>query len=155
MAAGFSIGDRVQTSFGKGLIREARNHGRFLVDVGGRAMVIPEADIVPIDVSKKRARAAPAVPRGPARPSQGPDRQSADKSHADVDLHGLTVEEALVRAEHALNDALLADCAELRLIHGRSGGRIRAALHRRLRDIPGIRGFGLDPRNAGVTIVRL
>jgi len=72
-----------------------------------------------------------------------------------VDLHGLTVEEALVRAEHALNDAMLADCAELRLIHGRSGGRIRAALHRRLSEIPSVRGFGLDPRNAGVTVVRL
>ena len=63
--------------------------------------------------------------------------------------------EALGRAEQALNEALLADLAELRFIHGRSGGRIRAAVHRWLRDIHGIRGFGLDPRNEGITIVSL
>jgi DNA mismatch repair protein MutS2 len=80
---------------------------------------------------------------------------SARRAPAEVDLHGLTVEEALVRAERALDDALLADCSELRLIHGKSGGRVRAALHRRLLDIGAVRAFRLDPRNAGVTIVSL
>jgi dsDNA-specific endonuclease/ATPase MutS2 len=68
-------------------------------------------------------------------------------------LHGLTVEEALVRATEALNDALLADRPELRLIHGRSGGRIKAALHRQLGHIHAVRSVRLDPRNSGVTIV--
>jgi DNA mismatch repair protein MutS2 len=72
-----------------------------------------------------------------------------------VDLHGLTVEEALARAELALNDAMLADLPELRLIHGRSGGRIKAALYRRLGTISAVRAVRLDPRNAGVTIVTL
>lgn len=82
-----------------------------------------------------------------------PDKLPAGR--LEVDLHGLTVVEALARAEQALNDALLADAAELRLIHGRSGGRIRAALHRRLAEIPTVRGFHVDAANAGVTIVRL
>ena len=60
-----------------------------------------------------------------------------------------------MRAESALSEALLADAEVLRLIHGRSGGRIRAALHRRLRELPGVRAFRLDPRNEGVTIVEL
>ena len=72
-----------------------------------------------------------------------------------MDLHGLTVDEALARAEQALNDALLADFPEIRLIHGQSGGRIRAALHRRLGEIPTVRAFRLDPRNPGATIVSL
>jgi dsDNA-specific endonuclease/ATPase MutS2 len=63
-----------------------------------------------------------------------------------VDLHGLTVEGALARAEQALNDALLA---------GKSGGRIRAALHRRLHEISTVRAFRLEPGNPGVTIVSL
>jgi DNA-nicking Smr family endonuclease len=74
---------------------------------------------------------------------------------AEVDLHGLTVEEALTRVDDALNAALLADVPELRLVHGRSGGRIRAALHRRLKEISSVRAFRLDPRNPGVTIVSL
>lgn len=70
-----------------------------------------------------------------------------------MDLHGLTTVEALARVDDALNEALLADAAELRVIHGRSGGRLRAALHRHLRDLN--RGFRLDPSNEGVTIVAL
>jgi DNA mismatch repair protein MutS2 len=74
---------------------------------------------------------------------------------AEIDLHGCTVEEALAKVEDALNEALLADVAQLRFIHGRSGGRIRAALHQRLRDIRTVRHFLIDPRNDGVTIVEL
>jgi hypothetical protein len=41
------------------------------------------------------------------------------------------------------------------VIHGRSGGRIRASLHRWLRSIPTIRAYRVDPLNAGVTIISL
>ena len=116
-------------------------------------MVIPEADLAGIETRKRKAGSADTDTNGPAVRSH--DRSSGAKNYADVDLHGLTVEEALARAEDALNEALIEDCAELRVIHGRSGGRIRAALHRRLREIPSVRGFGLDPRNPGVTIVKL
>jgi dsDNA-specific endonuclease/ATPase MutS2 len=40
-------------------------------------------------------------------------------------------------------------------VHGRSGGRLRAALHRQLREVPAVRAFRLDPANAGVTIVEI
>jgi dsDNA-specific endonuclease/ATPase MutS2 len=43
----------------------------------------------------------------------------------------------------------------VRFIHGRSGGRLRGALHGRLRQIAAVREFRLDPRNPGVTIVSL
>ena len=72
-----------------------------------------------------------------------------------MDLHGLTTMEAIARAERAVNDALLADMAQVRFIHGRSGGRVRAALHRWLREVPTVREFRVDPANDGVTIVEL
>jgi DNA mismatch repair protein MutS2 len=149
----FTAGDAVQTPFGKGVVREVRNNGRLLVDVAGRALVIAEADVSLIDERKRKAAAAARRSSAPAVSS--PARREASRAEVSVDLHGLTVEEALARAEHALNEALLADVAALRLIHGRSGGRIRAALHRWLSDIPNVRAFSLDPRNDGVTIVRL
>jgi DNA mismatch repair protein MutS2 len=67
----------------------------------------------------------------------------------------MTVAEALERAERGLNDALLADESELRLIHGRSGGRLKSALHHWLKGAASVRTFRLDPRNEGVTIVVL
>jgi len=152
MAPKCAVGDAVQTPFGKGLIRATRNNGRLLVDVGGRALVIPEADISLLD--RRRRKAGSGAPDSDAPHGLSPGRPPASGAPAEVDLHGLTVEEALARAEHVLNDAVLAGVDELRLIHGRSGGRIRAALHRWLRQIPTVRGFALDPRNEGVTIVR-
>lgn len=152
MAAQFTVGGAVQTPFGKGIVREVRNNGCLLVDVRGRALVVKESEISVRDASPpSRIRDAPlGNTRAPtqAQPDAGGEAR-------EVDLHGLTVEAALARAEQALNEALLADVAELRLIHGRSGGRIRAALHRRLREISSVRGFQLDPRNEGVTLVRL
>ena len=144
-----SVGLVVQTPLGRGIVRQLRGRGRVLVEVNGRAVELDERALTPVDppsgrIRKKRVP-APEVPAGP--PAGG------GEAFPDVDLHGLTVEEAMSRVDRVLNDALLSDAHELRLIHGRSGGRIRGALHRRLAAIPTVRAFRLDPRNAGVTIV--
>jgi hypothetical protein len=156
----FSPGDPVQTPLGKGIVREVRHGARYVVDVRGRAVVFAARDVTTVESSGRRgartrraARAdAAAIPHVAAA---APHAASSSGAAREVDLHGLTVPEALARAEDALNEALLANAAELHVIHGRSGGRIRAALHARLGGIPSVRDFALDPRNAGITIVRL
>ena len=147
MASRFAAGDTVQTRFGKGVVLEVRNADRLVVDVQGRSLVLAEHEISVRDPPRKRSRGQAATGRQ-SQPAAAP-------AQVEVDLHGRTVEEALARADQALNDALLADVSELRFIHGRSGGRIRAALHLRLAEIPTVRNFRLDPRNEGVTIVTL
>jgi DNA mismatch repair protein MutS2 len=79
------------------------------------------------------------------------------RTHAasSVDLHGMTTEEAVAAVDAFLNDAILASLDEVRIIHGRSGGRLKAAVHARLRGLTAIRGFRVDPANPGVTIVSL
>jgi DNA mismatch repair protein MutS2 len=67
----------------------------------------------------------------------------------------MTVEEAVTALDTFLNDALLAGHADVRVIHGRSGGRLKAAVHARLKQLVAVRAFRLDPANAGVTIVTL
>jgi len=146
------VGLAVQTPFGKGVVREVRNRGQILVEVHERALLVHEADVSPIE-SRGTARRAPRG-RADIPALVEPPTQS---SHVPIeyDLHGLTVEEALSRASQAVNDALLANLPHVRFIHGRSGGRIRGALHRWLRETPGIQGFRLDPRNPGVTVATL
>jgi DNA mismatch repair protein MutS2 len=144
MASRFTVGDAVQTRFGKGVVREIRNGNRVMVDVRGSALVLAGSEVSSLDPPRKRSNVPP------------PTHDGSDRAiPAEIDLHGLTVEEALERMEQALSDAMLADVSELRLIHGRSGGRLRAALQRRLRETPSVRKFRLDPRNEGVTIVSL
>jgi DNA mismatch repair protein MutS2 len=152
-AAHFKPGDAVQTRLGKGIVREIRNGGRVMVDVHGRALLVRDDEIALLATRGKTTVHSPV--RAKAGRDGLPPKRDARTRTTEVDLHGLTVEEALDRVQRALNDALLADCGELRLIHGRSSGRIRAAVHRQLRDMPGVRGFRLDPNNEGVTIVTL
>ena len=144
MTGRFAVGDAVQTPLGKGTVRDVQNSGRLVIQVQQRTLVMP-ADSVSLLPGAKR-KAAPA-----AQPSATlPARRHAP---SEVDLHGLRVEEALAQIDAALDAALLAGLAELRFVHGRSGGRLRGALHQRLRAIPTVRSFRLDPRNPGVTIV--
>ena len=131
-------------------MREVRNGGRLLVQIQARMVVVAGQDATPATASR-RAPASSVLPAASAAPT-APVRGHAP---AEVDLHGLRVDEALLRIDDALDAALRAGHAELRFIHGRSGGRLRGALHERLRGISAVRGVRLDPHNAGVTIVAL
>lgn len=148
----FAAGDMVQTPFGKGVVREVRNSNLLLVEVKGAALVVKDTEVSALTSSRKRSR----EPRASEVDSQSirPTRESRTMS-AEIDLHGLTVEQALDRVQQALNEAMLADQSEVRFIHGRSGGRLREALQHCLRDTPSVRKFRLDPQNEGVTIVSL
>lgn len=77
----------------------------------------------------------------------------------EIDMHGLRVEEMLVRLDQFLNEALLGRVDEVRIIHGHGSGALKKALHRRLKEL-GIRHFrlgepGQTPGGDGVTIVSL
>lgn len=174
----FSRGDAVQTPLGKGVVQDVRNNGRLLVELKGRGVEVAAASVTRLEVShpsRTRTKArrdrdrteglaaaagsaadtahpAPRTAHSAARSAASP---RASATRAEVDLHGLTVEQALARADEALSEAMLADLPELRLVHGRSGGRIRAALHRRLSQIASVRSFRLEPGNPGATIVAL
>ena len=145
-------GDMVQTPLGKGTLREVRGGGRLLVEIDGRRVQFDSSVVRPLVLSKKASKKQrpAASPAAFDSPDVATDRRRAP---SEVDLHGLVVEEALARALSAINDALLAGASQLRLIHGRSGGRIKAALHRELRELPSVRAFRIDSSNEGVTIV--
>ena len=82
-----------------------------------------------------KSRSTAPIPSSAAPPDVARARTaSSGRGPRELDLHGCTVDEALERVERMLNDALLADALELRVIHGRSGGRLKAALHARLRE---------------------
>ena len=139
-------GDRVHvTSIGTGTIRDVRNGGRYLVEIKGRSIVVSGSELKLADPPKSR-RAKP-----PAPTPQSP----ADMRVASIDLHGKTTMEAVDALDAVLNDVLMAGGSVLHVIHGRSGGRVKAAVHRRLKEVAAVHAFRVDPRNPGVTIVTL
>ena len=149
---GFEIGQHVRVAaLGKGVVREVRNGARYLVDVQGRSVVVVEAQLTLVIEPKVRKKVA-AEHRSPAAVANELVRPGAPSS---LDLHGMTVDEAIAALDEFLSEAILSGHAEVRIIHGRSGGRLRDAVHRRVKLLPSIRAFRLDPSNPGVTIVTL
>ena len=77
---------------------------------------------------------------------------------AGLKLPPLTVPEAIERADKFLDQALLAEMHEIRLIHGHGTGQLRRALAEFLSDHPLVEKFALAPPNqggGGVTVVEL
>ena len=151
----FQAGDAVHVAlFGRGTVREARNGGRYLVEVKGAAMVVAASALTAVSERKRRKRAA-GLPAPQPDPAGRADSVPSSAAPSSLDLHGRTVAEAEALVDAFLNDAMLAGHATVRIIHGISGGRVRAAAHGRLRACPTVRAFRVDPSNAGVTIVSL
>ena len=143
----FAAGDPVHVrNIGKGTVREVRNGDRYLVDVQGRSILTSGDQLMAIATPAKS-------PRTTTAPRSRAVYEAPMSAASSLDLHGHTTGEAVEALAAFLNAALLAGAAEVRIIHGRSGGRIKAAVHAQLKGIASIRGYRVDPANAGVTIV--
>jgi DNA mismatch repair protein MutS2 len=146
-------GDRIHVaSLGPGIIREVRNAGRYLVELKGRSLVVFATQIQLVEPKKpKRARQqnGPSALKVEATPDGELSRV------ASIDLHGKTTLEAVEAVDAFLNDVLIDGGRVAHIIHGRSGGRLKAAVHQRLKQLTAVRAFRVDPLNAGVTIVTL
>ena len=171
--AAFAPGDRVHVAaLGTGVVREVRNGGRFLIELKGRSIVVAAADLKPAQPPRRApvarstqhiareehvARDGVAREKHVAREHVAREHLARSTQHVArvLDLHGKTTAEAIEALDAFLNDALLAGAGEAQIIHGRSGGRLKAAVHARLRQLPSLRGFRVDPRNPGVTIIQL
>lgn len=161
----FAPGDRVHLpGLGTGVVREIRSGGRLAVEIRGRLIVVHGHALEPVAQDRRSApsRGARAAAPAPApSPSSSPSPSaSASSSSAratagtrSLDLHGRTVAEALDDLERFVNEALLEGCAAVRVIHGRSGGKVKTAVHAYLRKLSVVTSVRVDPANVGVTIV--
>ena len=76
----------------------------------------------------------------------------------EVRLRHLTVDEALIKLDKYLNDAVMAGLYQVRVIHGKGSGTIRLVARRQLAHHPLVKSFRpgeYGEGGAGVTIVEL
>ena len=74
----------------------------------------------------------------------------------EVNLIGMTVDEALPVMEKYLDDAYLAHLPSVRVVHGRGTGALKNAVHKRLRQLKYVKEFRLGQfgeGDSGVTVV--
>jgi len=135
----------------KGRIVAVGGKGRYRVALGAVTSWHAESELSEVAGGRRRAKAQ-AAPQ-PIRGAVQSERQPEAAGLRTLDLHGLTVEEALAKLGSTLDQAIRAGLDGVEIIHGISGGRLRGAVHKYLRDVPSVVRFGLDPRNPGVTKV--
>jgi len=126
---------RIRATGARGRIVEVRG-ARGLVEAGALRIEVPLHDLELID-----ALTAPTRPRGVwSTPAKGPVR-------VEVDLRGMRVDEVGLELDRALDDAVLEDLEQLRIIHGKGTG----ALRQRVGEILSDDGRVLEHRMGGPT----
>ena len=95
----------------------------------------------------------------PGKSSTGQGRIKMSKSASispEINLLGCTVDEAVAKLDKYLDDAYISKLSQVRIVHGKGTGALRAGITAYLKGIPYIRNFRLGEAgegDAGVTIV--
>ena len=134
-------GDRVRVMDGgpKGVVIEIRD-GRAVIDASGIRMKVPLSDLEPLDPTgaQEGARAASVSWSAPTGPVQ-----------TEVDLRGLRVDEVERKLFHAMDEAILNELPELRIIHGKGTGAVRTRVTELLETDGRVAVFRLGGRTEG------
>ena len=106
---------------------------------------VPLHNLEPASASQEQR---PSVAAPEYHPEVGPE----------LDLRGMTGDEALVKVEHFLDDALVAGLHRVDIIHGKGTGALRKRISEFLKNYPHAKSFRLGEWNeggTGVTVVEL
>ena len=138
-----------------------------IIDVNGNDVTI-QVGILKMNVPAKKCLVTKAQPVS-TEPESNKKRKKAGYSHQmfvaksssakqEVDLRGMTLNEAIPIVDKAIDDALLAGISQLRLIHGKGTGALRAGLTAYLesnRFVKKLELASLETGGSGATVIDL
>ncbi|PTQ51063.1 MAG: Recombination inhibitory protein MutS2 [Hydrogenibacillus schlegelii] len=130
----------------KGTLLELRPNGEAVVQLGVMKLTLPASDLVPVEGDK------PPAPAGGVRVTV------ERRAPFEVDLRGMTVEEAREALDEVLDRALLEGRDRLVVIHGLGTGALKRGVAEFLRRHPAVKRFRSGEKEeggSGVTIVEL
>lgn len=146
-APALTIGQRVRLESGTaGEVLELRSDGNAVVRVGSLKLVVPPATLTPYSKGDRDGRPQ-------RRRHEGVEVAAAAY---EVDLRGMTGDEAEQVVIAALDSAILAEQPYLRVIHGKGTGVVRERVQRVLKQDRRVKASAFAPQNqggTGVTIV--
>ena len=88
--------------------------------------------------------------------SSGIKMSKSSSVSTEINLLGMTVDEAISHLDKYLDDAYIAHLSQVRIVHGKGTGALRAGIHKHLRKLKNVKEFHLaeyGEGDAGVTIV--
>ncbi|MEM7417631.1 MAG: endonuclease MutS2 [Gemmatimonadota bacterium] len=133
---------RVRQTGAIGTVVEVRGR-KVTVEVGALRLEVRRSDVDPVEAPKKKPRGGW---KGPSRDHQ---------VRQEIDLRGMRVDEIGIEVDRALDEALLEDLSQLRIIHGKGTGALRQRVTEILDQDARVRSFrmgGPGEGGAGVTV---
>ena len=137
-------------SGGTGDVLELRDDGTAVVAAGAMKIVLDASALAPLPPPSRAARREARVA------AKSSTSQETDTAALEVDLRGLTGDEAEQATIAAVDAAVLAEQPFLRIIHGMGTGVVRERVRRVVSGDRRVTRFGFAPRNqggTGVTVV--
>ena len=131
------------------------NRGNLFVQMG---ILRSQVNIKDLELLKENSVSAPGLDNS-KKNGTGAGKIKMSKSatvSTEVNLIGMTVDEAIPVMDKYLDDAYLAHLPQVRVVHGRGTGALRAAAHKHLKKLKYVKEFHLGEYgegDTGVTIV--
>ena len=143
------LGDRVRigATGAKGRVVELRDD-RALVEVGGIKLEVPLEEVEILDPLPAQKGVSTPAGHGWTGPPRG-------QAKLEIDLRGMRVHEVEIELMRALDQAILEELSELRIIHGKGTGALRKRVGEMLagdRRVGSVRMGGPTEGGAGVTV---
>ncbi|NDC39263.1 MAG: hypothetical protein EBZ48_14660 [Proteobacteria bacterium] len=149
---GISVGTSVLVTKLKkhGTVLEDLGGGSYKVQIGALSMRVDETDLTVSAQSTKKPLRDSVAPEGITISS---DASQKWRSLRSLDLHGMTVSEALRILEEHLSRAVMANVSEVEVMHGLGTGKLKDSILEHLKTMPVVKGVSPHPFNRGITRV--
>jgi DNA mismatch repair protein MutS2 len=143
----FKEGDavRVVTLKRDGVVQTLLGRERYRIAVGSLAITCTTNELTPAQSKSPSSQPSPQAKR-PSPPPRPPQT---------LDLHGLTVDEAIRKLDSWLDAVILSELSHVKVVHGLGTGRVQRAVHERLQMFAAVKRFSINQWNAGETDVYL
>ena len=135
-----------------------KQDGRVYVQAGSIKLYADKDDIAPCANTKKNDGGKGRS--GDLKPEKQRDRiySTASRVKAEIDVRGMTVEEATEMIERQINESMMAGLESFRIVHGKGTGALRRGVQSYLRSLKTVASFrdgSFGEGDLGVTVVKL
>lgn len=148
----FDVGDEIQhTTLGQtGEIVEKKNEKEYVIQVGKMRMTAKRQDLKFVKKKADMNKQAPV--------SHMLTTASASSVKPELDLRGERYEDAMIRLEKYIDDALIQSYPRVTIIHGKGTGALRKGVEKLIRKTPAIKSHRPGEQSeggSGVTVLEL
>ena len=148
----FNIGDkvRIKDCLNYGIIKNIKNNDVYYIDINGKNVMVKENMIEKINKD---------IVENTCNIKKNNTNYNFENSFVpEIMIRHQTLDIAMYNVENFINDAILNNVKDIKIIHGRSGGILRKAVHEYLKHNKNVESFrlgGYYEGNNGVTLVKL